>query len=269
VAAMIDNDSEVIRFGAGQLDTHKYDGVLIEPAKKARPIRKNFLNERMDGRQIDFWLRRYAFNIGVLMGQLRRLPVAIMAVDYESAEARERVRAEFGLPESPMVAKTARGFHAYYRTVLINQKTVIGWRPEVDLKFTGYCLAPPSWRADVGFRYEWESGIAAPGDLPVFPGEILAEPKADRKTTPAPTTPLVSKGGIHDLRKYIHAIPSVMGQNGNRGLMRVCYVLAERLSWTDALAELQYWNACVPLPEWGGEELVRALTSAFKLKRGG
>jgi hypothetical protein len=188
VPAMDDIDREILRHGADRLDAQKYDGVLFQKGRKI-PLRKHWMTERMTGAQIDFWLRRYAFNVGILMGNLRRLPVSIMAVDYESVEARVRFRAEFGLPESPMVAKTARGFHEYFRTTLINQKTVIGFRDEVDLKFTGAVLAPPSWRDDVGLRYEWQSGVVAPGDLPTFPSEILAEPTAETKPSPIALPP--------------------------------------------------------------------------------
>jgi len=49
--------------------------------------------------------------------------------------------------------------------------------------------------------------------------------------------------------------------------MRVCYLLAERLDFNDAMRVLLNWNDEVPRPPWDAErELIRALTNAFKRK---
>jgi hypothetical protein len=159
-----------------------------------------------------------------------------------------------------MIARTARGFHAYYRHTIEDPKT-FKWE-RGDCKLTGYVLAPPSWNFKTETRYEWLKGIVRPEELPLLP-DLQKEVK---RTEPLPKPKELVHRNVEAMRKWIRRVHSVEGQGGDRDCFRVackiCSVVRDEL---EALAEIMAWNAeGYAKPPWSEKELIHKIRCALR-----
>jgi hypothetical protein len=213
------------------------------------------------------WFVRGGLNRGIVTGAVSGLVV----VDADSRGALAYATAK--LPPTPMQSLTRCGAHLFFRHpgVRVRNGVKLKGMP-LDVRGDGgYVVAPGSVHPS-GFVYRKLGDWYRVRELPVFDPAWLAGP-AERgepcRTPRSPRPPSVG-GTIRDIRAYIRRVPSVQGQNGSRGLMRVCYLLADHFGEFDpAMAELIAWNAEVPNPPWDeGIELVRALSRALRRRAG-
>jgi len=144
----------------------------------------------------------------------------------------------------------------------------------LDVKaWHSYIVLPGSIHPDTRQAYQYMPGkeLRSLADLPPFdPAWVVEKPREPLRKPRFPTD--VSRTGlsnvIHDIHAYLLGIPSEQGHNGNKGLMLVCYVLADRYDFSTALGYLKWWNSIKPKPQWKSEEIERALSSAFRRKFG-
>src|SRR4051812_14738918 len=78
--------------------------VLLREGTKL-PAFKGWQEQLVELAELAWHFRHRVLNLGLKVGN------GLMAADFESAEAREHAHFHLGLPPSPMVTVTARGFH--------------------------------------------------------------------------------------------------------------------------------------------------------------
>ena len=208
---------------------------------------------------------RPELNIAIVCGELRETGANILGLDFDSEAVFQEVYPK--LPESPMVAKTSRGYHAYYRLPLgerVPNRVHVGGK-EIDFRNQGgYMVAPPSFNQETGVRYEWIRGPVDAKDLPIFPMELL--PKEEERTT----VPLNLAAEVSRAKRYLErAGGAISGQGGHRKTFRLACRLVHPpeigfgLSFEDALSLLLWWNQFCK-PEWTQKELEHKVQDAFK-----
>lgn len=225
-----------------------YDLTLLHPETKAAFYRE-WQRKLMDRDLLVYHYRRARYNIAI------RMKNGVMVIDYDGGS-------EPDFSNSIMVCKSRRGYHDYQRHALRNQKSVLHPNGEpVDYKFSGYVVCPPSIVKD--HEYTWIKGPAPPHELPLFDaGRLPAKPLFKPKSYPG------GNGKINNLDAYCRKIESVMGANGNKGMMRVMFILAENCgTFEEAIARAMKWNQSgAARPEWSIEEITRGLQTAWAKK---
>lgn len=177
---------------------------------------------------------------------------------------------------TPMVIRTPRGLHCYYRydpndhqPSLMRIGTYAGTPYPVDLlsgekhNYGRYCRTAPSVRK--GCEYRLESDRIVPLiDLPFWKKAWLP---ASWQAPPAPPrVPLdCSSDTIETARRYVSRIQAVAGAGGNATTYRVaCRVVDYGLGYDDALAVLLDWNATNADPPWSEQAIRQKLDSAYR-----
>lgn len=192
----------------------------------------------------------------------------LLVIDVDDANRLDFVLEKSGLKHAPICQTPRGGYHVHGRlrsgVELVRKIDLKGWAIDLLTK-DSLSIIPRSCGAD-GSPYRWlGEGLPPISELPYVNIGWTRERRPTISKAPLMPTAMVNDG-IKDIRAYIRRIPSVEGQGGNKGLMRVSFLLAERLDFDAALAELERWNEEVPVPIWSQAELIRALTSAFKIK---
>jgi hypothetical protein len=178
------------------------------PLSKIPAQRKGEVEGSRDEATIAGWFEKWGkINLGVCCGPEH----GVVVIDFDSAIAEEIFTSRMGeMPQTPTV-RTQRGKHYYFRSPekVCPVKTI----PDVDWKYTGFVVAPPSVRG-CGFEYFWDW---PPSDAPFAP---LPEPfeidlgqrlKArTERTYCRESSPLVSNPELldkfqHEHRKWIIA----------------------------------------------------------------
>jgi hypothetical protein len=197
-----------------------------------------------------------------------------MAVDFESAEMRAYGHQVLELPPSPMVVRTQKGFHEYFRTLLADQGTIIKWNGlDIDLLFGPgrQAVWPPSFIAKTSWEYEWVGKGPVPvSDLPLFPDELVREHnnlkqnetvKAVVKTNNSVMAPITNP------KSYVLRIESKSGSRGFAALLRAAVVLKScNFTKEDAIAFLwNEWNrrADLVVPPWPLKSIESACNRIF------
>lgn len=219
------------------------------------------------GADIEQYIGRLQWNWGI---RLRGLLVTDK--DASDRRAYDFMR-KHRIHRSPMEVQTKKGVHFYFRIAGDVKSKIKHLGMPLDL-LTGnrFAVGPGSFIAETGHTYALRKGssILSPGELPVFPTDILKEPAHEK---PRPASLPVSKplnGPIADLAAYLRRIPSVQGSNGSRGLMRACFVVLDQgLDLPTALAFLDQWSTACAAPPWDGDALVRAYHNAIRRRQGG
>jgi len=204
----------------------------------------------------------------------------VVVVDADSDEALDFVKES--LPATPLVVKTARGRHFYYRHPghsvgnKAHVRTAAG-ELALDLRADGgYAIAPGSLHPS-GVRYEaegWDEtfGPGGPGwdGVPVFDPSWFPAQEAE----PLPTGRDEHRPDQADTMARARAWlakrpPAIQGQGGDDWTIRtVLHVLDFGFSDSEALEALQDWNQTCS-PPWTERELMAKLRSARKTHRGG
>ena len=211
-------------------------------------------------------------NIGIVTGQISGL--VVVDTDGEDGErwAREH------LPETPLMVRTAKGLHRYYRYpgVPVRNKVRLKTGDEriaVDIRGDGgYVLAPGS-RHPSGLTYQligcWPASL---DELPRFdPAWIAPNPTAEASARQACQVESNEATPDHEIlirraRAYLEKTPpAIQGQGGDARTFQVCCRLVRGfdLSDNDALELLTSWNqTCVP--PWSDLELRAKVEGAQK-----
>ena len=211
-------------------------------------------------------------NIGIVTGRISGL--VVVDADGEDGErwAREH------LPETPLMVRTAKGLHRYYRHpgVPVRNKVRLKTGDEriaVDLRGDhGYVLASGS-RHPSGATYQlighWPASL---DELPRFdPAWIAPDPAPEASARQSCQVESNEATPDHDIlirraRAYLEKTPpAIQGQGGDAHTFQVCCRLVRGfdLSDNDALELLTSWNeTCVP--PWSDLELRAKVEGAQK-----
>ena len=232
-----------------QLQKAGYDIVLLRENTKRAAFEGWNVRGPPTRFELQAHMRRRLFNVAI---RLKDSGVIVADLDNHSLEwGRER-----GI-DSPMIARTARGFHVYMRGILEKSSTFEGG----DIKATGHITAPPSVVNE--WRYEWVNGIVSPKELPLFPPDLLP-----RKPKPMPVVPLEvpTDAKIEGMRKWIRKVEAIEGSGGDRQTFRVALKICSVIRDSEkALAEIMAWNCeGYAQPPWTERELRHKISSAMK-----
>lgn len=191
----------------------------------------------------DSWRRWPAANLGVAV------PERCLVLDLDTEDALQRLKAEDRPLPATARARTARGYHLWYRTPspVRNRVAVL---PGVDVRgLGGYVVVPPSVHPS-GARYEWEEPLkrSTVAEAPAWLLSLLSE---------APG----SQGGATK-RNWLQVITEPVPEGRrNQTLAEVCGFLFRHLR-AEIAAELALCWARVrlqpPLPE---AEILRTVNS--------
>ena len=209
-------------------------------------------------------------NLGIVTGAISGVAV----VDCDSPEAEEW--AEWNLPPTPMMTKTRRGTHRFYRHPGVpvpskNKIPVEGFT--VDLKADGGYVVGPGSTHHTGFVYARVGAWPSVDQLPVFDPAWLPIPDAPAVPDTRPTAPPPSVDRDRKLtraRAYLAKVPgAVQGQGGDDATYIVACRLARDfdLDPADALTVFAEWNRTC-LPPWAETDLAAKLSYALKYGTG-
>ena len=242
-----------------QLQRADYPVIPLIHGEK-RPAFKGW-NERgpLTRFELQHHFRRKIYNLGIDLRQ------GLLVADCDTPEMLDEVLDRFG--PTPTIAKTSRGFHAYYRrTFEMGNKIHFEGKP-LDL-LTQYAVAPPSWISKTDFRYEWVK-FAEAGALPEFPDVTeIPKPEMFEHGPPRVFEHSNATDAKERARRYIAKIESVAGQGGDTALFKAACALCQKfgLSEETALALLEEWNTHNAKPPWGVDRLKYKVSQALKLK---
>ena len=201
------------------------------------------------------WFQNTRNNIGIICGQIS----GIVVLDADSPQVADDLARQ--LPPTPMMTKTARGLHLFYRLeqgqhvtprVRINQN-MLDVRGE-----TSYVVAAPSIHPETGRRYErlgsWELA-----QVPFFDPAWLAA------QTPRSA---ISRRNVQNAIRYIYRIRAVSGSGGSNATFRAVCVLRDA-GFTEAqvLAAMIEWNQTNAEPPWTVKDLLHKVQDAFSKPR--
>ena len=243
-------EKEIRLQAALQMKGTGYEIVLLRDQSKAAFFKAWNQREPLSRFEIQAQMRRRLFNIGIWLK-------GILIVDLDNKDL------EWGKAhgiESPMIARTARGFHLYFQHCLDPPKS--GKFEGGDIKMTGYIVAPPS--VVKGWRYEWIGKVLAPDQLPPAPDllkqeELLPKPRIQR------VLEIPETAKIEGMRKWIGKVHAVEGEGGDsntfRVAMKICAIVRD---FHLALAELELWNETNAHPQWNVDQMKHKIASAMK-----
>ena len=190
-------------------------------------------------------------NVGIVTGQVS----GIIAIDTDSPEA--EAWAVEHLPKTPMMTKTAKGFHRFYRHPggeIGNQVKVntTDGRLSLDVKGDGGYVVAPGSRHASGCLYtatdKWPQTV---DELPVFDPRTLERPRQQPVPAPVMREHAEARGSvIRRARAYLVAIPgAIEGQGGDTLTLSVaCHLVRGfALAPAEALPLFLEWNTrCQP-----------------------
>ena len=248
---MFDRSHEHRWVAAASLYVEKYGLSVIPMGSNKKPLIK-WLELQRRRPSLDELLGWPKENLAIVTGAISNLVV----VDCESREDAEWFYRERG--KSPVVVKTRRGFHFYFRhpgqPVANAQKVGArnGMQHTYDVRGDGgYVLAPPSLHSEGA--YAWRQSLVATSELPPF----------DTAWRPESTYPSHDRE-IRDAVAYIQSIRAVAGSGGHNDTFRAAMVLRDSgLSEAEALMALQEWNRTNADPPWSDRELLHKIRSAY------
>jgi hypothetical protein len=256
---MVSMDQHLMYEAALRLDQMGYWISLLRQGSKTPAVKAWQERGRFTTADLKEWFSRRMFNIGILMMN------GIVVVDYDRKELMER-RMALGIPPTPQIGATVKGFHGYYRTMLSDPKTIIKWRGhDIDiLAGKRYAVAPPSFIAATGWRYTWVKGPVNKAELPLFPEELLQDER------PAPSI-ILAKGtiGRRDIKNpkaYVMRIISQEGANGSGALVRAVAICRDSGMSSDETYRFltEQWNFSNALPPWPNESIARAINRHYQ-----
>jgi hypothetical protein len=249
----MDLEKEIRLQAALQLHDTGYGIVFVRPDTKAAKYPSWQVRGPPDRYEIQANMRRRLLNIGI---RVQDMNLVVVDLDDRTLEwGRER-----GI-DSPMICRTASGFHLYYRGTLEKSFKFEGG----DVKATGYCMAPPSVVGE--WRYSWLNGIVPPEKLP--PYNLDLRPPEKPKLMPT-VMELPESAAIDGMRKWIRRVIAEQGRGGDRDTFRVAIKIMSVINDMDqAMAEILAWDRDCAIPPWsdtpqGLKALEHKLKSARK-----
>jgi Bifunctional DNA primase/polymerase, N-terminal len=189
-------------------------------------------------------------NIGTKTGK----PSNLVAVDVDKKDAaREFYRKHQSILKT--VVETRKGAHFWFRHPggeIGNGKHKYG-----DLRSDGGQVVSPNSEVG-GWKYRYVEGheLVRPEELPLFDFSLVEAVAAKTHLT---------RELVTNVEAYLSKIESIQGQYGSRGLMRAIYVCRDAgLSQAETMIRLVRWNETNSLPAWSDNELLRAVSNAYK-----
>lgn len=203
-------------------------------------------------------------NLGLIMGE--QTGVNLVALDFDSEDTFREVYPS--LPESEMLSKTPRGYHALYQAPLgerIGNRVRVGGKP-LDIRSQGGYIAVDPSEVPAG-RYEWIRGPVAAKSLSFLPPELL--PKEEQRQTEVRTERSDSEV-IEKARRYLlTAGGAVSGEGGHKKTFRLACRLVHQppkgfgLTEGEAMDLMLWWNPmCSPI--WSEKEISHKVADAIK-----
>lgn len=250
---------------------HPAETSQTDPARVGKVPRlatwKMFQETRATADNLRAWFGNgHPRNLGIVTGSVS----AIVVIDCDSPEAVQW--ADTHLPATPMVTRTARGEHRFYRHpgIPVSNKARVKTGDasiQVDVRGDGgFVVGPTSVHAS-GVVYERVGEWPPVDQLPVFqhawiePAPVTAEA---RTATPPPAAGDNHAHILERARRYLATIPgAVQGHGGDtQTLSAACRIVRGfNLSDADALLLLRTWNTgCVP--PWSEEDLTKKIRNA-------
>lgn len=244
-----------------------YDPILLRYGTKAAAFRE-WQKAPMDRSTLHIHLRRQRFNVGILLSSpgKRGPPLCVLDKDGPSEEMDALLKTH-GI-QSPMQILTSKGVHLYFQmpdTVKEVRSRIKFLGLPLDVKVTGYTVAPPSWVSSSEWRYTYQTPLVSSHDLPLLPEsfvELLNKEKKPVVRGEAQRT----NGRIGNPAKYVLRIESIQGANGSAGLVRAVCVLRDA-GWPpqqtfDYL--VSEWNKEPRVtPPWSEIEIARCVERHF------
>jgi len=224
-----------------------------------------------DANLIEWFASGRRRNIGIVTGKVS----GIVVVDCDSAAA--EAWADVNLPTTPMMTRTSRGTHRFYRHPggWISNNVKVG-QLALDVRGDGGYVVAPTSMHHTGVEYERLGSWPAIEELPVFDPAWIQPP------TPAPALKLESEpvcpgsplqpslDSKARARTYLSKVPgAVEGQGGDHATyVAACRLVRDfALSADDAFELMQEWNAkCSPC--WSDSELAEKIANATKYGKG-
>jgi Bifunctional DNA primase/polymerase, N-terminal len=200
-------------------------------------------------------------NIAILTGQEN----GIVVVDCDNMASAAQWR-KYGTP-TPLMAKTRRGVHFYYRHPGVYIKSdshikVPGTDSEYDVKGDkSYVVFPPSMFSghQYSFVYCDNNPCATLLDFKTLP---LFDPAWRPDNSAAEFTGRSQK--IGDPLKYIRYIQAVAGQGGHNSTWRAVNRLKDGgLTEMEAVAAMVEWNKTNAEPPWSIRDLIHKVKSCY------
>lgn len=216
--------------------------------------------------QVTAWFGNgHDYNIGIVTGAVS----GIVAIDCDSREA--IAWADAHLPATPMITRTAKGEHRFFRhpgRPIRNKARLRTGETQIalDVRADGGFVVAPGSVHETGAIYEKAGSWPPVIELPVFdPTWLEPEPTKPAATAPTRATRPSDREHVRDrARKYLAATPpAIEGQGGDEHTFQVCCRLVRGfdLSDADAFDLLFEWNArCVP--PWTEGELLAKIEGA-------
>ena len=188
-------------------------------------------------------------NIGLVTG-------AVSGITVVDCDTRDDAVWFYRQHRTPMICKTGKGIHLYYRGSLVGNRAKVLSR-QIDVRGNGgYVVAPPSFHQS-GRKYEW----AIPewefnrAELPEFDPDWIGGVESQ--------TVYSTSQKVRDGIAYISKIHAVSGQGGHSATFRAAIKLVESgLSEVEAFAALVDWNRTNCQPPWTTPELMHKLHDA-------
>lgn len=217
--------------------------------KKPMVLWKELQTRRPTTDELHEWPKE---NIAIITGEISGLAV----IDCESRDDYEWFWKNRG--QTPMVTKTRRGYHLYFRHPgqrVSNAQRVTdeSGTSRYDVRGDGgYVLAPPSRHSEGS--YYWVTMPYRTDFLPKFDMAWRPETPEYRNTDRI----------IHDGEAYISAIRAVSGQGGHSETFKVVQRLKESgMRESEAIIALQRWNATNAEPPWSEKELLHKIQDVY------
>lgn len=260
-------DQNTRRETALTLIDYGYDLTLLAAGSK-KPWRKGWNERPVPRAEVDYWMRRFPLNYGVLLRGL-----VVLDRDGRSKETTAFLKRHGAL--SAFEVRTRRGTHLYFRLpdTVREVRTRLKWLGlGLDVKVTGCVVGVGSVIAATGWTYRLKARkcLVPKADLPPLPDSLRALLDAEKSPSATPTLPFgpptIARGPIRHPEAYCLRIASHQGANGSAGLVRaVCVLRDAGRSAHEAFEFLtREWN--VPprvTPPWSEAEIAYAIRRHF------
>ena len=225
------------------------------PLNGKLPAIRRYWEFEPDPASLGFWFAQRQCNLGLLLPGL-------VVVDTDSADGEQWFQEHIG-QESPMVVKTVRGLHRYYRRRARDDLHKIQL-PSVDI-LTGervFSVLPPSQHPSGAF-YQWVSRVPF-SELPEINTELFCDSRQSTKIVEHGATTLFSTKR-ECVKRYIAKIFAISGQRGHNSAFRAaCKLRDAGLTEEEALEDLWAWNETNALPPFSWKEIEHKVKSAYE-----
>lgn len=233
---------------------------VIAPLKGKQPSIpwKRWQTERVPREQVQEWFKHGEHNIALLTGATG----GVVVVDGDSKDACSVI--ESTCTTTPMVVKTSKGAHYYYRHPggRVPNAVRLIHEPPVDLRGDGGLVIGPGSMHNSGIHYQLAEGsdLTCVQDLPIFDRSWFpmdaAEPTVYRRPV-VRFVPPAAQDAFSQAQRYMLNVPGAIEGSGgdHHTYVQACrLVRGFNLSDEDALTILLEWNAKCD-PAWDEKDL--------------